>query len=427
MDPRQLAEQHNNLIATYMQYSNTPGYENYLSNISNDIENIRRSLSQIADFRLDQMGYINELIPITQQQGYGQNYNHSYFNRGYPPKQQQPMYNKPINYYNRTETNPYNNTNDRYGKLANKVDMTPKQQPMYGKPDKPVIEDKEKIFIAGHKYPLLTTSNKKCKEDELSNNIYQYIIENSEGPDDTIKGINITTTEHKDLDNVYKDSETTQNINVFLNGYVNNKSFIDDSELERIVDVDDISGLDLSLLKLNKDLASYNFYKSYLTRIFNFLCKVKLIKRSLSSDDILSDIYDIDNDIIKPNKFPDSTTIFSKIKNILVKNISMTSILSDKENSFTTLPIVFIPTKYNKVLEDRMLKSKYKSEIFKISELGSEDFYNVLKAEHVNMLLIEYGFICLTYKNIDGIYKYRLVTKSEIDHDYYLTRNSYYI
>ena len=105
----------------------------------------------------------------------------------------------------------------------------------------------------------------------------------------------------------------------------------------------------------------------------------------------------------------------------------MTSILSDKENSFTTLPIVFIPNKYNKVLEDRMLKSKYKSEIFKISELSSEDFYNVFKSEHIDNLVNEYGFICLTYKNIDGLYRYRLVTKSEIDNGYYLTRNSYYI
>ena len=421
MDPRQLAEQHNNLVATFIQYSSTPGYENYLGNISNDIENIRRNLAQIADFRLDQMGYINELIPIAQQ-GYNQNY----FNRGggYPPKQ--PMYNKPANYYNRAETNPYNNTNDRYGKLANKVDMIPKQ-PIYGKEDKPVIENKEKIFIAGHNFPFLTTSNKKCKEDEIGNGIYQYIIENGEGSDDSIRDINITTTEHKNLDDIYKDSETTQNINVTLNGYVNNKFFIDDGELERIADVDDISTLDLSLLKLNKDLASYNFYKSYFTRLFNFLCKVKLVKRTLSSDDILSDIYDIDNDLIKANKFPDSTTIFSKIKNIIVKSISMTSILSDKENSFTTLPIVFIPNKYNKVLEDRMLKSKYKSEIFKISELSSEDFYSVLKSEHADNLLNEYGFICLTYKNIDGLYRYRLVTISEIDNGYYLTRNSYYI
>ena len=59
MDPIQLAEQHNNLVATFIQYSSTPGYENYLGNISNDIENIRRSLAQIADFRLDQMWYIN--------------------------------------------------------------------------------------------------------------------------------------------------------------------------------------------------------------------------------------------------------------------------------------------------------------------------------------------------------------------------------
>jgi hypothetical protein len=425
MDPRQLAEQHNNLIAAYLDYSSRPGYENYLGNISNDIENIRRSLSQIADFRLDQMGYINELIPITppQQQGYNQ----SYFNRGgggYPPKQ--PMYNKPVNYYNRAETNPYNNNNDRYGKLANKVDMSPKQ-PIYGREEKPVIENKEKIFIAGHNFPLLTTNNKRCKEDEIGNGVYQYIIENGEGSDDSIKGININTTDHKDLDSVYKDSETTQNINVVLNGYVNNKCFIDDDELERIADVDDINMLDLSLLKLNKDLASYNFYKSYFTRLFNFLCKVKLVKRTLSSDDILSDIYDIDNDLIKANKFPDSTAIFSKIKNIIVKSISMTSILSDKENSFTTLPIVFIPNKYNKVLEDRMLKSKYKSETFKITELSSEDFYNMLKSEHVDKLLNEYGFICLTYKNIDGLYRYRLVTKSEIDNGYYLTRNSYYI
>ena len=43
MDPRQLAEQHNNLVATFIQYSSTRGYENYLGNISNDIENIRRS------------------------------------------------------------------------------------------------------------------------------------------------------------------------------------------------------------------------------------------------------------------------------------------------------------------------------------------------------------------------------------------------
>lgn len=424
MDPRQLAEQHNNLIAAYLDYSSRPGYENYLGNISNDIENIRRTLSQIADFRLDQMGYINELIPITPQQ---QGYNQSYFNRGgggYPPKQ--PMYNKPANYYNRPETNPYNNTNDRYGKLANKVDMSPKQ-PSYGREDKPVIENKEKIFIAGHNFPLLTTNNKRCKEDEIGNGVYQYIIENGEGSDDSIKGINIITTEHKNLDDIYKDSETTQNINVVLNGYVNNKHFIDDGELERIADVDDINILDLSLLKLNKDLASYNFYKSYFTRLFNFLCKVKLIKRTLSSDDILSDIYDIDNDLIKANKFPDSTAIFSKIKNIIVKSISMTSILSDKENSFTTLPIVFIPNKYNKVLEDRMLKSKYKSETFKITELSSEDFYNMLKSEHVDKLLNEYGFICLTYKNIDGLYRYRLVTKSEIDNGYYLTRNSYYI
>lgn len=425
MDPRQLAEQHNNLIAAYLDYSSRPGYENYLGNISNDIENIRRSLSQIADFRLDQMGYINELIPITppQQQGYNQ----SYFNRGgggYPPKQ--PMYNKPVNYYNRAETNPYNNTNDRYGKLANKVDMSPKQ-PIYGREEKPVIENKEKIFIAGHNFPLLTTNNKRCKEDEIGNGVYQYIIENGEGSDDSIKGIDINTTDHKDLDSVYKDSETTQNINVVLNGYVNNKYFIDDDELERIADVDDINMLDLSLLKLNKDLTSYNFYKSYFTRLFNFLCKVKLVKRTLSSDDILSDIYDIDNDLIKANKFPDSTAIFSKIKNIIVKSISMTSILSDKENSFTTLPIVFIPNKYNKVLEDRMLKSKYKSETFKITELSSEDFYNMLKSEHVDKLLNEYGFICLTYKNIDGLYRYRLVTKSEIDNGYYLTRNSYYI
>lgn len=423
MDPRQLAEQHNNLIAAYMQYSSTPGYENYLGNISNDIENIRRSLSQIADFRLDQMGYIIELIPITQQQSYNQ----SYFNRGgngYPPKQ--PMYNKPANYYNRAETNPYNNTNDRYGKLANKVDMTPKQ-PIYGKEEKPVIENKEKIFIAGHNFPFLTTNNKRCKEDEIGNGIYQYIIENGEGSDDFIKSVKYTTTEHKNLDDIYKDSEITQNINITLNGYVNNKFFIDDGELERIADVDNINTLDLSLLKLNKDLASYNFYKSYFTRLFNFLCKVKLVKRTLSSDDILSDIYDIDNDLIRANKFPDSTTIFSKIKNIIVKSISMTSILSDKENSFTTLPIVFMPNKYNKVLEDRMLKSKYKSEIFKISELGSEDFYNMFKSEHINNLLNEYGFICLTYKNIDGLYRYRLVTKSEIDNDYYLTRNSYYI
>lgn len=425
MDPRQLAEQHNNLIATYMQYSNTPGYENYLGNISNDIENIRRSLSQVADFRLDQMGYINELIPITQQQSYGQNYNQSYFNRGYPPKQ--PTYNKPINYYNRTETNPYNNNNnDRYGKLANKVDMTPKQ-PMYGKPDKPDNLDKEKTFIAGHNFPLLTTNNKKCKEDEISNNIYQYIIENGDGLDDSIRGMNIKTTDHEDIDSVYRDTETSQDIIVFLKGYVNNKSFIDDGELERITDVENGSNLNLSLLKFNKDLASYQFYKSYFTRIFNFLCKAKLVKRTLSSDDILSDIHDIDMDIIKPNKFPDSTTIFSKIKNILVKSICMTSILSDKENSFTTLPIVFIPTKYNKVLEGRILNSKYKSEIFKISELGSEDFYNMFKSEHVNAMLNEYGFICLTYKNIDGLYKYRIVTKSEIDNDYYLTRNSCYI
>lgn len=424
MDPRQLAEQHNNLIAAYLDYSSRPGYENYLGNISNDIENIRRTLSQIADFRLDQMGYINELIPITPPQ---QGYNQSYFNRGgggYPPKQ--PMYNKPANYYNRAETNPYNNTNDRYGKLANKVDMSPKQ-PIYGREEKTVIENKEKIFIAGHNFPLLTTNNKKCKEDEIGNGVYQYIIENGEGSDDSIKGINIITTEHKNLDDIYKDSESTQNINVVLNGYVNNKHFIDDGELERIADVDDINILDLSLLKLNKDLASYNFYKSYFTRLFNFLCKVKLIKRTLSSDDILSDIYDIDNDLIKANKFPDSTAIFSKIKNIIVKSISMTSILSDKENSFTTLPIVFIPNKYNKVLEDRMLKSKYKSETFKITELSSEDFYNTLKSEHVDKLLNEYGFICLTYKNIDGLYRYRLVTKSEIDNGYYLTRNSYYI
>ena len=421
MDPRQLAEQHNNLVATFIQYSSTPGYENYLGNISNDIENIRRNLAQIADFRLDQMGYINELIPIVQQ-GYNQNY----FNRGggYPPKQL--MYNKPSNYYNRAETNPYNNTNDRYGKLANKVDMTPKQ-PIYGKEEKPVIENKEKIFIAGHNFPFLTTNNKRCKEDEIGNGIYQYIIENGEGSDDSIKDIKITATEHKNLDDIYKDSETTQNINIASNGYANNKFFIDDSELERIADVDDISVLDLSLLKLNKDLASYNFYKSYFTRLFNFLCKVKLVKRTLSSDDILSDIYDIDNDLIQANKFPDSTAIFSKIKNIVVKSISMTSILSDKENSFTTLPIVFIPNKYNKVLEDRMLKSKYKSEIFKISELSSEDFYNVFKSEHMDNLLNEYGFICLTYKNIDGLYRYRLVTKSEIDNGYYLTRNSYYI
>lgn len=424
MDPKQLAEHHNSLIATFIDYSNRPGYENYLAGVSNDIEIIRRDLAQVADFRLDQQGYIVEMIPIAQP-AYNGGYN-SYGNNGYQPRPQQ-SYNRPNNNYNynRPETRPSSNEESRYGKLANKVDMSPKQ-PVYSKIKEIVPE--EKIFITGHKYPLLVSDDKVCKEDDLGNNLWQYIVENNGTVSDLIKNTDVGLIEDEtELDAIYTKVETNSIIGAMRRGYINIKTFIDDEELERISDVEDLNYLDLSLLKLNKSLASYNFYKNHFTRLFNFLCKVKLVKRTLSSDDILNDIDDIDRDLIKANSLPDSTTAITKIRNILIKNIAESGIFSDKDYSFIRLPIVFIPNKYNRILEERLLKQKHKSEIYKISELSSEDFYNISKSTHTNKLMEEYGFICLAYKNVDGLFRYRLVTKSEIDTDFFITRNSYYI
>ena len=164
-DIRQLAEHHNNLITSFIEYSRMPGYENYLNDVSRDIEEIRKNLAQIADFRCDNAGYIVDVIPLNNtpqynhnipRTGYGQpNRGQSgYFNRdnsGYMTRNQG---------YNRPETRPNNNEDSRYGKISSKVDMTPRQQNY--QPTTPEVKE-EKETTTSKKTEKKTTTKRTKK------------------------------------------------------------------------------------------------------------------------------------------------------------------------------------------------------------------------------------------------------------------------
>ena len=430
-DIRQLAEHHNNLITSFLEYSRMPGYENYLNDVSRDIEEIRTNLAQVADFRCDNAGYIVDVIPLNNtpqynhnkpRTGYGQpNRGQSgYFNRdnsGYMTRNQG---------YNKPETRPNNNEDSRYGKISSKVDMTPRQQTY--QPTTPEVKE-EKIFVPTSKYPYLVTSDKKCIEDCIGNNVYQYIIDNNNGKtSDMIPNITVgSIDEDVHLDVAYARAEESNIPQVLTLGCRNEKNFIDFDDFEMITDVEDLDKLDLTLLHKNKGLQSYRFFQNYYTRLFNVLAKMKIAKRNISSDDILEDLADINIDLIKGNALPDATSSISKIKDILVKSMYKSSIFQESVFPLIILPVVLIPTEMNDVLSERLVDQEYKSEIYKISELSSADIYSILSSDKVGKLMDEHGYICLTYKHVDGLYRYRIISTSSMDSDYFTTRNSYYL